>query len=1097
MKKITLLLMLFVGMLSYGQIWSIASCSSELGSSNYGPMYSTATANATSRTAVIYPSAQLTSIAEQVLTSIYFKRLTAAEMLGTPNLKIYLKETASDNWGTASIDWSTSITGATLVYDSNPVTALGTSAGWKSFEFSTNFSYSGTQNLAVFFEYSNATASNSITYAYEYTAPCIITTDSNTTKYANNNTGILATTLASKDYRRPLIGFDYEVSCYAPTNLAVTAIGETTAEISWTASSSNPSLGYDYYLSTSPTEPTPSTTATGNVPTGTTKNLTGLSNSTAYYVWVRSNCGTGDVSVWKGSSFVTSCVAISSFPWTENFDTMTTIGANVLPNLCWKSLAGGSSNTIQFTTSNAASQTYNDPRSAPNYITVYYPTTNAAYLYTPGMELTAGQSYDFSFYYIGDNRAGWDGQVVYNTNQSATGATVLGDSYVISATTTSQTNYVRVTRTFVPTTTGTYYFGVKAMAVTSAPFYLGFDDFKVDLSPSCINPTALTATNITATSATISWTAPTTVPSLGYEYYISATNTPPTAATAGTPVTSGTSVNITNLPSNETRYVWVRSLCSATDISSWSDSVSFTTACGAFGSFTEGFENTVTSTIMPSCWSRNIVSTTTDPYIYVSTSDVNTGNRALRFGNSGSATATLYGITPALTDLPLQNHRLKFYARGTVSTVFQVGTMTNPADASTFVLKQVVTLTTSHQQTVINFDTPTTGSYIAFRAAFSSTYSTVTIDDVVWEPIPACPEPTAIVVSDITTTSATASWTAPSSTPSQGYEYYLSTSNTPPTVATTATGLATAATVSLTGLPHSTVHYIWVRSNCGSETSPWSNMGTFATACGVNAAPSAVQNFATYVPQCWSETTGALGTTLSTTTSIWTTTTSFANVAAGTNKGAKVNLYGGTTANPDNDWLISNSIDLGSSPSQFRVKFKMAVTNYNGSVSQTTLGTHTVRVIVSTDNGATWTAANVIKTYTGAGTYSNTGQDESIELTGYSGVVKIGFLATTSSTTLDIDFHIDDFSVEASLSAPSFNTANFKAYPNPVKDFLNLSYTQDISDVAVFNLLGQQVLARKVNATESQIDMSSLSQGTYLVKVTVGDQVKTVKVMKQ
>ena len=66
-----------------------------------------------------------------------------------------------------------------------------------------------------------------------------------------------------------------------------------------------------------------------------------------------------------------------------------------------------------------------------------------------------------------------------------------------------------------------------------------------------------------------------------------------------------------------------------------------------------------------------------------------------------------------------------------------------------------------------------------------------------------------------------------------------------------------------------------------------------------------------------------------------------------------------------------------------------------------------------------------------------------------------------------------------------------------MKDFLNLSYTQDISDVAVFNLLGQQVLARKVNATESQIDMSSLSQGTYLVKVTVGDQVKTVKVMKQ
>ena len=85
----------------------------------------------------------------------------------------------------------------------------------------------------------------------------------------------------------------------------------------------------------------------------------------------------------------------------------------------------------------------------------------------------------------------------------------------------------------------------------------------------------------------------------------------------------------------------------------------------------------------------------------------------------------------------------------------------------------------------------------------------------------------------------------------------------------------------------------------------------------------------------------------------------------------------------------------------------------------------------------------------------------------------------------------------ASLSTISFNPENFKAYPNPVKDFLNLSYTQDISDVAIFNLLGQQVLARKVNATESKIDMSNLSQGTYLVKLTFNGQVKTIKVVKE
>ena len=50
------------------------------------------------------------------------------------------------------------------------------------------------------------------------------------------------------------------------------------------------------------------------------------------------------------------------------------------------------------------------------------------------------------------------------------------------------------------------------------------------------------------------------------------------------------------------------------------------------------------------------------------------------------------------------------------------------------------------------------------------------------------------------------------------------------------------------------------------------------------------------------------------------------------------------------------------------------------------------------------------------GSYSNTGATEQIVLN-YTGIVKIGFLATTSATTPDIDFHIDNFSV-TSLCTP-------------------------------------------------------------------------------
>lgn len=83
------------------------------------------------------------------------------------------------------------------------------------------------------------------------------------------------------------------------------------------------------------------------------------------------------------------------------------------------------------------------------------------------------------------------------------------------------------------------------------------------------------------------------------------------------------------------------------------------------------------------------------------------------------------------------------------------------------------------------------------------------------------------------------------------------------------------------------------------------------------------------------------------------------------------------------------------------------------------------------------------------------------------------------------------------LSAASFSDKNFTYYPNPVKDVLNLSYTKNISNVAVFNLLGQQMSSRTVNANQSKVDMSNLAAGTYLVKVTADNQVKTIKVIKE
>jgi hypothetical protein len=99
-------------------------------------------------------------------------------------------------------------------------------------------------------------------------------------------------------------------------------------------------------------------------------------------------------------------------------------------------------------------------------------------------------------------------------------------------------------------------------------------------------------------------------------------------------------------------------------------------------------------------------------------------------------------------------------------------------------------------------------------------------------------------------------------------------------------------------------------------------------------------------------------------------------------------------------------------------------------------------------------------------------------------------------TTVDGEFQLSAYDASL-LSNSSFENENFRSYPNPVKDVLNLSYNKPISHVAVFNLLGQEVMIKSINANQSQIDMSGLTVGTYLVKVTADNQVMTIKVIKE
>jgi hypothetical protein len=87
---------------------------------------------------------------------------------------------------------------------------------------------------------------------------------------------------------------------------------------------------------------------------------------------------------------------------------------------------------------------------------------------------------------------------------------------------------------------------------------------------------------------------------------------------------------------------------------------------------------------------------------------------------------------------------------------------------------------------------------------------------------------------------------------------------------------------------------------------------------------------------------------------------------------------------------------------------------------------------------------------------------------------------------------------DASLSnGGAFDNAAFSYYPNPVSDRLQLSYKEEIKQVSVFNLLGQEVMTRNIGANEGSIDFSNVASGHYLVRVLTETQSTTVKVIKK
>ena len=124
---------------------------------------------------------------------------------------------------------------------------------------------------------------------------------------------------------------------------------------------------------------------------------------------------------------------------------------------------------------------------------------------------------------------------------------------------------------------------------------------------------------------------------------------------------------------------------------------------------------------------------------------------------------------------------------------------------------------------------------------------------------------------------------------------------------------------------------------------------------------------------------------------------------------------------------------------------------------------------------------NEIPGYSTEGPYEQTGGEISLLILGSSGGYEIYF---------------DDIVIEdGPMSVDDHNFDSFTHYINNNELVLD-AVSNQIDGVAIYNLLGQEVVNENINATSGSIALDALSAGVYVTKVSIDGQTKTFKFSK-
>lgn len=304
---------------------------------------------------------------------------------------------------------------------------------------------------------------------------------------------------------------------------------------------------------------------------------------------------------------------------------------------------------------------------------------------------------------------------------------------------------------------------------------------------------------------------------------------------------------------------------------------------------------------------------------------------------------------------------------------------------------------------------------------------------------PSCGDPTGLNATSITTSTATVSWSAVASATSYDVEYKAASSGTWIVAAANTTSLA----VDLADLSSSTLYDWRVRADCSGGSSNYV-ASQFTTAAVGGACPGE------YDVSTNGSTGGAATIPLNT------------------------DIQGAISSRGDNDYykvVITTGGSITISLTTLPANYDLTLLNGSGNTLQT-----------STSNGP---ASETINITVPAGTY----------------YVRVyprnnGAWNASSCYTLRAGGGSASRGGEGLITA---NGAKMKLFPNPAGEMINVSLEgmNAKAEIKVYNIMGNLVMRQITNKTNTQINVSKLPAGVYMVSASDGITTKNSKFVKE